>query len=316
MTDTSHLWPDSASREAMHAIRQKLLGCRSPALKTMPDAWLEQWEPVWSWVAAWAVQQKQQLPGIPIIGIHGGQGSGKSTLSRALSNLFRQAYGWNIAVVSIDDIYLTHQERQTLSQDIHPLLATRGVPGTHDHTLGQSLFQQLRQLEPGDTLHMPRFDKVSDDRLPETHWHQITGPVDLILFEGWCVGCQAVPEEQLLDPINTLESTEDSDKLWRTQVNHALSHDYKDWFSMIDSLIMLKVPGMEAVFNWRKQQEQENRQNTEGNTDRSMDDAALSRFIQHYERLTRNALRDLPEHADLVLQLNNQHAVSRIELPV
>lgn len=316
--DTEHtptLWPEGARTASIQHIQQHLLTHASPSLDTLPALWLEQWPSVWSWVAAWVAEQKRTASGIPVIGIHGGQGSGKSTLSQALANLFQQAYQWNTVIVSIDDLYLGHEERQTLSRNVHPLLATRGVPGTHDHQLGIDLFSRLQKLGKGETLSIPRFDKVSDDRLPEASWHQVTGPVDLVLFEGWCVGCAATSSDELDAPMNTLEANEDSDKRWRTEVNNALSNDYKVWFGMMDHLIMLKVPNMEAVFNWRKQQEEENRKNALGEHDRSMDDAALARFIQHYERLTRNALRDLPKHSDLVLELNQQHAVSGIDLP-
>ncbi len=316
MNDHSPLWPtssDTAIADNHTRIRQTLLGNRSPALNDCPDAWLTQWEDVWSHLAAWVVSEKQAIGGIPVFGIHGGQGSGKSTLSHALSALFRKAYGWNTVVVSIDDLYLGHTERQHLGNTVHPLLATRGVPGTHDHELGLELFKQLRQLEPGASLAIPKFDKVSDDRLPESLWHSITGPVDLIVFEGWCVGSLPVDAAELQAPINTLEQEEDANGLWRTQVNQALSNDYQRWFEAIDRLIMLKVPNMESVMNWRSQQEAENRRNTQGQDDRGMDHAALTRFIQHYERLTRNALRDLPERADLVLSLNSQHAVCGIE---
>lgn len=306
-------WPDNHQPPSLLAIRQQLLEA-SQTLST-PDDWRAQYQDVWSYVAAWVAQQTQSHAHTPIIGVHGGQGSGKSTLSQALADIYRQVFQWNTVIVSIDDLYLGHQERQTLGQSQHPLLATRGVPGTHDVILGQTLFKQLQQLAPGATLTIPRFDKVSDDRLPPDQWHTVTGPVDLILFEGWCVGCEAVPESQLESPINDLEAHEDADQRWRKGVNRALAQEYQPWFQQLDHLIMLKVPGMDAVFQWRRQQEQENRQNTLGQADRSMDDAALRRFIQHYERLTRNALQDLPDKADLVLELNNQHAVSRITLP-
>jgi len=312
MTDRTPLWPNNHTPQSLPLFRQPSVDVS--ATLSAPEAWLAQYQDVWVHVAAWVADQKQ--PGsTPIIGIHGGQGSGKSTLSQALADIYRQVFQWNTVIVSIDDLYLSHQERQVLSQSQHPLLATRGVPGTHDVILGQKLFRQLQQLAPGETLSMPRFDKVSDDRLPPDQWHTITGPVDLILFEGWCVGCKPVPESQLETPINALETTEDADQRWRQSVNQALAHDYHHWFEQIDRLIMLKVPDMQAVFQWRRRQEQENRNNTQGQSNRSMNDAALQRFIQHYERLTLHALQALPNQADLVLELNPQHAVSRITLP-
>ncbi|WP_221798051.1 hypothetical protein [Oceanobacter mangrovi] len=306
MTD---LWP--LERPLEDKTRRVLASNRS-ALQDLPEPWLRQWDSVWLPVACWVAQQKLQIGGVPIFGIHGGQGSGKSTLSQGLAKLFRAALGWNCVVVSIDDLYLSHAERQQLSQTVHPLLATRGVPGTHDAELGQQLFQQLKNLHPGDLLAMPAFDKASDDRLPRSQWHQCVGPVDLILFEGWCVGCEAASDASLQTPVNELEASEDADGHWRQWVNQHLQTDYKAWFAMLDRLIMLKVPGMNAVLEWRGQQEQENRRNAKGADDRSMDQAALIRFIQHYQRLTENALQNLPASADLVLELNSAHAVHKI----
>jgi D-glycerate 3-kinase len=249
----------------------------------------------------------------PVIGIHGGQGSGKSTLSLALKDIYKVVFGWNIVVVSIDDLYLSYADRQSLSKDIHPLLATRGVPGTHEVDRGIALFKTLRQLKQGDTCSIPAFDKASDDRLPESQWHHVTGPVDAILFEGWCVGCQSVQDELLYSPVNELEEQEDGDGVWRGWVNQQLAGPYKEWFSAIDFLIMLKVPDMAAVKRWRTQQEVGNKKMAKGSTDRSLDEAAIQRFIQHYERLTRQALTRLPELANLILSINDEHKVADIQ---
>lgn len=305
----STLWPTHREMDE-HLLKQISAG-RS-VLAELPQGWLAQWDEVWAPVAAWIALQKKQLGGIPVIGIHGGQGSGKSTLSKALVKVLRATLGWNVVCISIDDLYRTHEQRQQLAADVHPLLATRGVPGTHDVELGIRLFNQLRSLEYGATLNIPVFDKASDDRLPEAQWHPVFGPIDLILFEGWCVGCLPVEDPDLNEPVNDLENLEDPDGRWRHAVNAELAGRYRDWFDYIDRLLMLKVPGMHAVVNWRGQQEVENKANALGSTSRSMDSAALARFIQHYERLTLNALRDLPERADLVVELNSLHAVKRI----
>lgn len=216
-------------------------------------------------------------------------------------------------IVSIDDLYLTHAERQALGQDVHPLLVTRGVPGTHNAQLGMSLFAQLQALKSGEQCQIPAFDKASDDRLPESKWHIVEGPVDLILFEGWCVGCQPVDADLLVPPANKLEADEDADGQWRGWVNDQLANTYSDWFAMIDYLIMLKVPDMAAVQRWRSEQEKGNRSNAQGSTDRSLDEAGIARFIQHYERLTKQALTTLPEIANLILEINPAHRVSAIQ---
>jgi len=308
-SNKSTIWPSSLALEA--STLDVLAGNRS-ALNELPTPWLDQWHTVWLPVASWIAQQKLDVGGVPVFGIHGGQGSGKSTLSQALAKLYKAALGWNVAIVSIDDLYLPHQDRQKLASNVHPLLATRGVPGTHDVQLGMSIFSKLKSLEPGQTLAIPAFDKASDDRLPEDQWHLYHGPVDLVLFEGWCVGCQSVDSKELLAPVNDLEAREDTEGEWRSWVNQQLAGDYQQWFGMLDRLIMLKVPGMNSVLEWRSQQEAENKLNAKGSADRSFDQAGLVRFIQHYQRLTENALRDMPERADLVLELNSAHAVHKV----
>jgi len=281
----------------------------------LPAPWTDQWQDVWAPLAAMLAGVKEKT-GMPVIGIHGGQGSGKSTLSGALRDIYRQVFGWNTVVLSIDDLYLSHQDRQHLAATQHPLLATRGVPGTHDVQLGMQLIRQLKSLSADKLLKIPAFDKASDDRLPENQWHQVSGPVDMILFEGWCVGCRPVTEEELIQPFNELEANEDRDGRWRSSVNEQLAGPYAEWFGMIDFMLMLKVPDMQAVLNWRTQQEAGNKQTAAGNgPDRSLDDTRLQRFIQHYQRLTEQALKYMPGWADLILCQNTQHQVDQILCP-
>ncbi|AHK15617.1 MULTISPECIES: hypothetical protein [Thalassolituus] len=310
MKTHENLWPAELAQDSEDLA---LLDQASVVLSNFPKTWLCQWQEVWLPLAGWLASKKRYAALPPIIGIHGGQGSGKSTLSLALAKIYKEAFNWNVAIVSIDDLYLTHAEREELAATVHPLLITRGVPGTHDYELGQTLFGKLRRLSAGHKVAIPAFDKVSDDRLPEDQWHQIEGPIDMILFEGWCVGCQAVPEQALEQPINDLEEKEDIGGHWRRWVNEQLKYHYHDWFNAIDTLVMLKVPDMQAVSRWRTQQEEENIRNRRGDgADRSLDEIALARFIQHYQRLTEEALSSLPSYADLVLTINHQHCVDSV----
>ncbi len=303
------LWPGTlkVSETLVAQLKQA-----KPADGQLPPTWLSQWDDLWCPVAAWLAEKVTASQTPLILGVHGGQGSGKSTLSNALKGIYKETFDWNVVVISIDDLYLSHAERAALGETTHPLLRTRGVPGTHDAHLGIRLFQQLKALKSGETVKFPAFDKASDDRLPPSDWHTVSGPVDLIIFEGWCVGCTPVSAEALSTPLNTLEATEDSDGRWREWVNRQLATLYRDWFDLIDELIMLKVPDMDAVLRWRSQQETENRANAQGTTDRSFSDQALVRFIQHYERLTRQALDSLPANASLVLNINQSHEVDAV----
>ena len=78
---------------------------------------------------------------------------------------------------------------------------------------------------------------------------------------------------------------------------------------------MLKVPGMESVMNWRSLQEQKlNASSNQQRQHKIMDAAALERFIMHYERLTRAMLDEMPDRAQLVLELNSEHQIDAVRL--
>jgi len=114
-----------------------------------------------------------------------------------LSLALKHQHNLSCAIISIDDIYLTRKERSHLAETIHPLFKTRGVPTTHDVNLGVQIIQDLKL---GKVTKIPAFDKASDDRAPESHWTSIESAVDVILFEGWCIGAIPQPTEELSHP--------------------------------------------------------------------------------------------------------------------
>lgn len=234
-----------------------------------------------------------------VIGLCGSQGSGKTTLAGAvLAACARE--GLKSAAVSLDDLYLTRVERQELARSVHPLLATRGVPGTHDIALG---LDTLDMLESGMPVALPRFDKGTDDRLPEREW-PIVGPgLKVVILEGWCLGAFPQPAGELVHPVNALEAEEDADGRWRRYVNDALGDAYQRLFARIDRLVLLAAPGFEVVHDWRLEQE---RELAASGGARVMDEAGIARFIAHYERLTRWILAEMPPRADLVIRFDAQ----------
>jgi D-glycerate 3-kinase len=233
-----------------------------------------------------------------LVGLCGAQGSGKSTTAARLSGLLRDQ-GLRAVVLSIDDVYLTWVERLELARTVHPLLATRGVPGTHDLALAHETLNALLNAGPDTRTALPAFDKAFDDRLARAQWPIIAGPLDVVLFEGWCVGCRPQPREALEPPINALERAEDPHGVWRAYVNAQLAGAYGALFARLDLRLFLAAPGFDAVHAWRAQQEAGLARGP--NAPPPMDDAALGRFIAHYERLTRWLLEDRP--ADVVVEL-------------
>lgn len=242
-----------------------------------------------------------------VLGINGAQGTGKSTCADLISDYLSSEYDLAVVVLSIDDIYRTRSERELLAETVHPLLATRGVPGTHDVDLGLQTIVQLKSLVADSDTRIPRFDKSNDDRFPENEWPLVTGPVDLVIFEGWCVASGACDSEELEKPINSLERDEDADAVWRTYVNEKLNEEYRALFDVLDALLFLKAPGFDIVYQWRLQQEHELRAKSGEDARAIMSDQQVARFIQFYERITRRNIEHLPEVADAVIDLDTQH---------
>jgi D-glycerate 3-kinase len=233
-----------------------------------------------------------------VVGVCGSQGSGKSTVCATLTDRLRQS-GLTVANLSLDDLYLPLADRVRLSEQVHPLLRTRGVPGTHDAALGIETLDALGRAEP---VLLPRFDKSIDDRRPRESWDSVRGPAQVVLFEGWCVGAKPQLPAALAQPVNALEANEDPNGHWRKYVNDALLGEYQQLFAKIDLLVLLAAPSFDVVLEWRTQQEHDLRAQ-KGDGAGVMSDAAIARFIQHYERLTKHTLAEMPSRADLVIRL-------------
>lgn len=273
-------------------------------------------------LAAWLVARKQGQRKPLVLGINGAQGSGKITLFNLLEAILTDGFGLKVIGFSLDNLYKTREERIQLARDIHPLMMTRGVPGTHDVELGIELMDALIHADDNTLVKIPVFDKSIDDRCPPTVWQEWVGPVDIIIFEGWCVGGKAQPEAELAEPVNALEREEDPSGIWRRYVNEQLGGRYQELFSRIDLLLMLEVPSMEIVYKWRAEQEQNLQEKVcyiydiERPSDqmRVMNTLEIQRFIAHYERLTRAMLAELPDRADILFKLNDNHKVYQIEV--
>ena len=274
-----------------------------PADKLLKQLYL----PIAHWILSLSDSRTRHTP--YFVGINGAQGSGKSTLCKLLSFVLQEGFGKRVVTLSIDDLYLTRQQRIALSQRQHPLLITRGVPGTHDIELGNQLFAQLRQNS--GCIRLPQFDKSIDDRADESSWPEVALPVEIVLFEGWCVGSLPQTPESLVTPINTLETEEDQDGRWRGFVNQQLAEQYQGLFEQLDTLLMLQIPDFSKVLEWRALQEQKLQQ-VHGQHPHVMDQQALHRFIMHYERLTRANLAEMPNRADLLLKLDDNHQINEI----
>jgi len=262
-------------------------------------------------IARAAAERAKAAPGLFVLGLCGPQGSGKSTGAAVLALLIEEA-GLRSAVLSLDDLYLTRAARERLAAQVHPLFVTRGVPGTHDVALGLAVLDGLATRR--EAVALPRFDKARDDPCPAAEWPVVPAGLDVLVFEGWCLGARAEPVEALAVPINDLERTEDPDGVWRGHVNAALAGPYRALFERPDMLVMLRAPDFPTVAGWREEQEAKLRASIRsGDASRVMDAAGVARFVQHYERTTRQIDREMPTRADVVMALNKRRGVSRVD---
>ncbi len=245
-----------------------------------------------------------------IIGLTGGQGTGKSTISIILKIILKEAYNLETVIFSIDDFYKTLNERETMSKKISDLFLTRGVPGTHDTKM---LFQCIKNLKTNNfkKMNIPKFDKSIDNRLSKSNWLQVKKKPNIVIFEGWCVGASAQKNKDLILPINKLEKYKDKKKIWRQKVNLKLRKDYKKIFDLIDKLIFLKVPSFKYVLKWRLLQEKKLRITKKGN--KTMTDKQVENFVMYYERITKHMLKTLPKDADTVISIDSKHRLKSIK---
>lgn len=242
------------------------------------------------------------------IGVNGCQGSGKSTFTAFLTAYLTDKYGLNIINLSLDDFYLSKNSRLSLANNIHPLLATRGVPGTHDTALLERSLIALKQNTPN--IKLSQFNKATDDLYPEELWPTSPNNVDIVFLEGWCWGVDAEPEDALKQPINNFEQENDTDAAWRNYVNTQLKEHYEHLYSFMDVWVMLKAPHFDSVEQWRWQQEEKLALKSSGAG--VMNKQQVHNFIQYYQRLTNVCLTTLPKKCDWVLPLNNDRKISEI----
>lgn len=229
--------------------------------------------------------------------IAGLQGTGKSTLSAQIAAL-AATRGLRAVVLSIDDFYLDRPQRLALGREVHPLLATRGPPGTHDVALACEVVDALLAGAP---VRLPRFDKIADVRLPVADWPRVQG-CGLVVFEGWFLRVPPQAPSALAMPLNALERDEDADGAWRRYCNDALARDYAPLWARLPRLLFLRAPAFEVVPDWRWQQECTLQAANPGR--RTMTRPEVERFVQLFERTSRQALATLPSIADATVRLD------------
>ena len=264
--------------------------------------------PVSFWIAS-KVNKKKPI----IIGLAGGQGTGKTTISSMINLILVKYFKLKVFKISIDDFYKTRKERYQLSKRVHPLLMTRGVPGTHDIDLILKFFRIIKKKN-FKSLSLPKFDKSIDDRFKKNQWYKIKSKPDVIIFEGWCVGAKSQKNIELKKPINLLERNEDKSMKWRKYVNFQLTGKYKTFHNMLDCLLYLKARNFSLLRRWRLKQEKKlflkskNKKNL-----KIMNKNEVLNFMMTYQRITEQMFKTATKFSSIVMTLNSQHQIINIK---
>ena len=264
--------------------------------------------PVCFWISKKSNKSKPYL-----IGLAGGQGTGKTTISSILTIILTKYFKLNFFKISIDDLYKTRKERFKLSKKIHSLLMTRGVPGTHDVDIMLNFIKKLKSKN-FTNYKLPKFNKAVDDRLSKRNWYFIKKKPDVIIFEGWCVGARAEKNSTLKKPINSIEKKDDSKMIWRKYVNNQLQTKYKRLYSKLDCLLFLKASSFKLLQIWRLKQEALLKLNSKNKANsKVMSKKEVLTFMQTYQRVTQNMFKFAPKYSSIVLNLNRNHQIKSIK---
>lgn len=256
-----------------------------------------------------ALSSKQDKPFF--VGINGCQGSGKSTLAAFIEHIVVNTSQLHVVVMSLDDFYYPGEQRRKLAKQEHPLLVTRGVPGTHDIN---QLTVVLSKLAKGEQdVVIPRFNKATDEPELPNNWSYVQQSADIVLIEGWCWGTEPQTAGELSTPVNDLECQQDQKAQWRSYVNRQLAQAYSPLFELMDYWIYLKAPSFDCVYQWRLQQEHQLKRNSL-QQDKVMSDADVAHFVSYFQRLTEHSFTCMPKKANCLVEFTPQRTVANFRL--
>ena len=260
--------------------------------------------PICFWIAKKADNKKPYF-----VGLAGGQGTGKTTISSIIKIILEKYFKLKVFKISIDDFYKTRKERIALSKKVHPMLLTRGVPGTHDINMMLDFFKKSKSRK-FKNMKLPNFNKAIDDRFPKNKWNTINKRPDVIIFEGWCVGARAETNKTLKKSINSMEKANDHKLVWRKYVNQQLKTKYKKLYSQLNCMIYLKAKNFSLLQKWRLKQEHKLWLKTKKKGGHKiMSKGDVINFMQTYQRITQNMFKNMPKYASIILNLNSNHQI-------
>ena len=243
------------------------------------------------------------------VGLAGGQGTGKTTISSLIKIILTKYFRLNVFRISIDDFYKTRKERISLSKIVHPMLLTRGVPGTHDINMMLNFFKQAKSNK-FKRIKLPKFNKAVDDRFDKKNWYDLKRRPDVVIFEGWCVGAKPEKNNTLKKIINSMERSKDQKQIWRKYVNQQLKSKYKNLYSQLNCLIYLKAKNFSLLQKWRLKQERKLLVKSKAKLNlKIMSKGDVINFMQTYQRITQNMFKNMPKYASIIINLNSNHQI-------
>ena len=289
----------------------------APTRFPLPGGWTDWVVPLWSFwlpLAQW-LNKAQQTAGIPfILGISGGQGTGKTTLSQILC-LLLEHLGQPAVGLSLDDLYLTYAQRQVLQQQ-DPRLRWRGPPGTHDIELGLRTLSALKTASPRDQIALPQFDKSLHHGQGDRTSSLCRPAPQIVLFEGWFVGAQPLEETVFTDesvrlpaPISTA-----ADRQFAQACNRRL-RNYLPLWSFMDRLLVLSPSDYRLSQRWRQQAE--HRMKAQGGS--GLSDLEIANFVTYFWKALHPQLYITPltrsPKTSLVVHIHSDHSPGELYSP-
>jgi D-glycerate 3-kinase len=263
---------------------------------------------LWLPLAMELERERNKLGRALVLGILGGQGTGKTTLTSILGIILAHLGKSSIAI-SLDDLYKNYLDRQQLQQE-DPRLKWRGPPPTHDVELGVKMLDELRENNRSEPISIPRFDKYAyngqGDRSPD---NELINPVDIVLFEGWFVGVEPVAESAFLQPPPPIVTP--ADIAFAKDTNNRLNK-YLSLWQRLDKLMIFYHADYRYSKEWRK--EAEHKAIAAGKA--GMDDQEIDEFVDYFwialhpELFIRPLLTS--PRVDLVVEINKDRSIGFI----
>ncbi len=219
--------------------------------------------------------------GTTIVGLQGGQGTGKTTIVNFLKNELKKR-GYKVQSFSIDDFYKSLAERKKLSSNFPEntfYQISRGLPGTHRY---KQLLATLKKIKTGKPFKIPFFDKSlhkgRGDITKKTK--KVSSKQDIVILEGWCVGIPYVSSENLrkICKKNKINLHKLDPKLKYHLEVLKFVKQYQILWNYLDYMVMLKPSSIKVHQEWRSLQERRLRKSKGG----GMNIKEIKGFVEPY----------------------------------